>query len=83
MEGTCNDCVFPLNNGEYKEMYCEGVTSLMHAAYTAREKCVNDLLQEGADVNQIGSKNQTSLINALQCERDNEKCVQLLVECRD
>ena len=79
MEGTCNDCVFPLNEGEYKDMYCEGVTSLMHAAYTGRERCVNELLQAGADVNQMEIRNQTALIYALQCERDNEKCVQLLV----
>ena len=55
MEGTCNDCVFPLNEGDYKETYCKGVTSLMHAAYTGRERCVNDLLQAGADVNKSGA----------------------------
>ena len=93
MEGTCNDCVFPLNEGEYKEMYCEGVTSLMHAAYTGRERCVHDILQAGADVNKSGAdvnclgtdvsqmdvRHQAALIYALQCEHDNEKCVQLLV----
>ena len=73
MEGTCNDCVFPLNEAEYKNMYCEGVTSLLHAAYTGRERCVNELLQAGADVNQMEIRNQTALIYALQYERDNEK----------
>ena len=64
MEGTCNDCVFPLNEGEYQEMYCEGVTSLMHAAYTGREGCVNDLLQAGADVNKPGADVTQSIADA-------------------
>ena len=74
-------------------MYCKGVTSLMHAAYTGREQCVNDLLQAGADVNKSGAdvnylgtgvnqmdaRRHNALIYALRCECDNEKCVQLLV----
>ena len=92
MEGTCNDCVFPLNEAEYK-MYGECVTSLMHAAYTGRERCVNDLLQAEADVNKSGAdvkyvgasvnqtdiRSQTALIYAVQSGLDNTVCVQLLL----
>ena len=93
MEGTCKDCVFPLNEGEYKNMYCEGVTSLMHAAYTGRERCVNDLLHTGSDVNRSGAdvncigtsvnqtdvRGQTALIYAVQSGLDNTLCAHLLL----
>ena len=52
MEGTCNECVFPLTAGESKrEGICPADTSLTYAVLTGKLSCVKELITAGADVN--------------------------------
>ena len=50
MEGTCNQCVFPLNKDESADI-CPTHTSLVYAAWTGKLSCVKELIAAGADVN--------------------------------
>ena len=50
MEGTCNECVFPLNM-EVSAMTCPTDTSLIYAAGQGKLSCVKELIAWGADVN--------------------------------
>ena len=50
MEGTCNECVFPLNEEE-SEITCPTDTSLTYAALKGKPSCVKELIPAGADVN--------------------------------
>ena len=52
MEGTCNDCVFPLNEKERTIAgICPTDTSLTYAAGEGKLSCVKELITAGADVN--------------------------------
>ena len=50
MEGTCNECVFPLNK-EDSEAICATYTSLVYAARRGKLSCAKELIAAGADVN--------------------------------
>ena len=50
MEGTCNECVFPLTEEESKGI-CPTDTSLTYAAGKGKLSCVKELVAAGADVN--------------------------------
>ena len=50
MEGTCNQCAFPLQRSDTRN-YNTGTTCLMHAAFKGRIRCVRELVSAGADVN--------------------------------
>ena len=50
MEGTCNQCAFPLQRSDLRK-YNPGTTCLMHAAFKGHFRCVRELLGAGADVN--------------------------------
>ena len=50
MEGTCNECVFPLTKEE-TESICPTDTSLTYAAGRGKLSCVKELIAAGADVN--------------------------------
>ena len=50
MEGTCNECVFPLNKEESNR--CTE-TSLVYAAGKGKLSCVKELIAAGADANAI------------------------------
>ena len=50
MEGTCNKCVFPLDEKE-SESICPTDTSLTYAAFRGKLSCVKELITAGADVN--------------------------------
>ena len=50
MEGTCNQCVFPLQQSDTRN-YNTGTTCLMHAAFKGHVRCVRELVGAGADVN--------------------------------
>ena len=50
MEGTCNECVFPLNM-EASAMTCPTDTSLIYAVGQGKLACVKELIAGGADVN--------------------------------
>ena len=50
MEGTCNECVFPLSEEE-KKGYCPTDTSLVYAAGKGKLSCVKELIAAGVDVN--------------------------------
>ena len=52
MEGTCNECVFPLNKKESIGT-CPTDTSLVYAAATGKLSCVKELIAAGADVNAV------------------------------
>ena len=50
MEGTCNECVFPLNEQERKTIeVC--TTPLTYSARQGKLSCVKKLIAAGADVN--------------------------------
>ena len=52
MEGTCNECVFPLTEEERKnEGICPTDTSLTYAASKGKLSCVKEVIAAGADVN--------------------------------
>ena len=52
MEGTCNECVFPLTKDETERAnICPTVTSLTYAAKVGKLSCVKELIAAGADVN--------------------------------
>ena len=52
MEGTCNECVFPLTKEETEsEGICSTDTSLTYAASKGKLSCVKELIAAGADVN--------------------------------
>ena len=54
MEGTCNECVFPLTQGETEgEGICPTDTSLTYAASKGKLSCVKELIAAGADVNAV------------------------------
>ena len=50
MEGTCNECVFPLNKNKGLAT-CPSDTSLIYAAGEGKLSCVKELIAAGADVN--------------------------------
>ena len=50
MEGTCNECVFPLNKGQGLGT-CPNDTSLIYAAGEGKLFCVKELIAAGVDVN--------------------------------
>ena len=50
MEGTCNECVFPLKKEDSKGI-CPTVTALTYAAGRGKLSCVKELIATGADVN--------------------------------
>ena len=50
MEGTCNGCVFPLNEKE-SENICPTDTSLVYTSAAGKLSCVKELIAAGADVN--------------------------------
>ena len=50
MEGTCNECVFPLNKEERK-LICSTDSSLIYATRLEKLSCVKELIAAGADVN--------------------------------
>ena len=50
MEGTCNECVFPLSQEECEDI-CSTDTSLVYAAGKGKLSCVKELIAAGADVN--------------------------------
>ena len=52
MEGTCNECVFPLNKEE-SEGVCATDTSLVYAASKGKLSCVKELIAAGAYVNSV------------------------------
>ena len=79
MAGTCNRCVFPLNQEDCVEVCYEyGVTSLMFAAFKGYEQCVKDLIEAGADVNQTDKDNYTAIMWAVRNGQLN--CVNALVK---
>ena len=52
MEGTCNECVFPMTKEERKGIgICPSNTSLTYAASKGKLYCVKELIAAGADVN--------------------------------
>ena len=52
MEGTCNECVFPLTQEEGKRVgICPTDTSLVYASGAGKLSCVKELIAAGADVN--------------------------------
>ena len=53
MEGTCNECVFPLTEDREKRVHgiCPTDTSLTYAASKGKLSCVKELIAAGADVN--------------------------------
>ena len=52
MEGTCNECVFPLNKEEKERLgTCPTDTSLVYASAEGNRSCVKELIAAGADVN--------------------------------
>ena len=52
MEGTCNECVFPLNKEE-SEGVCATDTSLTYTASKGKLSCVKELIVAGVDVNSV------------------------------
>ena len=50
MEGTCNECVFPVNKEDWQS-YCPTDTSLTYAAGKGTLSCVKELIAAGVDVN--------------------------------
>ena len=50
MEGTSNECIFPLTKDEGKDI-CPTDTSLTYAAGRGKLSCVKELITAGADVN--------------------------------
>ena len=63
MEGTCNECVFPLNK-DASEDICSTDTSLIYAAETGKLSCVKELIASGADVNAVNYYTYTALMSA-------------------
>ena len=54
MEGTCNECVFPLmEEGRRRTGTCPTDTSLTYAAAAGKLTCVKDLIAAGGDVNAV------------------------------
>ena len=52
MEGTCNECVFPLTEEETESLgTCPTDTSIVYAACKGKLSCVKELIAAGADVN--------------------------------
>ena len=64
MEGTCNECVFPLNK-DASEDICSTDTSLIFAAETGKLSCVKELIASGADVNAVNYYRYTALMSAV------------------
>ena len=79
MEGACNDGAVTPDKHEHSEEDAS-VDPLMHAVLTRKEQCVNDLLQAGADVNQIDTKGNTALINAVKHSKCNVNGVKMLLD---
>ena len=50
MEGTCNECVFPLSKDKGVGT-CQSDTSLVYAAGEGKLSCVKELIAAGAEVN--------------------------------
>ena len=50
MQGTCNECIFPLTEEETKGI-CPTDTSLGYAAAKGKLSCVKELIAAGVDVN--------------------------------
>ena len=81
MEETSNDCAAPPDREESDKDGAD-VTPLMHAVFTGKEQCVNDLLQAGADVNETDTKGNTALMYAVKDRKCNVNCVKYLLEAR-
>ena len=78
MEGTCNQCVFPVQNPLNYPAYYRGSTSLMYAAGRGYVQCVKELIAAGADVNQAEDNGSTPLIWAAAGKQIT--CVQELIK---
>ena len=61
MEGTCNECVFPLNKEE-SEGVCATDTSLTYTASKGKLSCVKELIAAGADVNVMATERCSQLL---------------------
>ena len=62
MEGTCNLCVFPVQNPPKHPGYYSGSTPLMLAACRGYVQCLKDLIKAGVDVNLANDYGSTPLM---------------------
>ena len=77
MEGTCNDCIFPLNKKD-SQGTCPTDTSLTYAAGRGKLSCVKELIDAGVDVNSTCvCHGNGALLNAATC--GNSDCLTDLI----
>ena len=77
MEGPCTKCVFPLDEDDsFKSI--EISSPLINAMRNEHKQCVNAWIEAGADVNIVGSYNDTAL--ALASRHGYHHSVELLIK---
>ena len=64
MEGTCNQCVFPVQDPPKCDAYYCGSTSLTYAAHRGNVQCVKELIAAGVNVNQADDNGSTPMMCA-------------------